>query len=191
MKYNVKGHPTRPYIFLNSYKTMENDIKTILENLFDVQSGYRELINYVKGVITNEFLCKGISETYISNSFDSADIAIILGDIDILPNGNIFGLALLEIDQVHNSAHLSTFSSHKGIYGAGEILLEEINKICGSLFISKIHLESLVDAIGFYEKYGYVRDDPCMCKMTKMVKVPQEKKSFVKVYVENTFWTIE
>ena len=51
----------------------------------------------------SEFLCKGLNHDYIVTSFDNADAVIIIGSsMNVLPNGNIFGFALINFDEKHN-----------------------------------------------------------------------------------------
>lgn len=184
-KYSLKsGHKTKSYIFFNSHKPQRDeieDIKTILDFNFDVVENthsdphfnYKQLLHYIIRLKTkSRFLCQGITTDYIEEAFGKADAAIILGDSTILPNGNIFGFALINFND-DNSIYISIFCSHTGIYGAGEILMKEVEKICQTLFMTEIHLESVGNAITFYEKYGFVKhDESCvdMCEMTKIVK---------------------
>jgi hypothetical protein len=191
-KYSLKsGHKTKPFIFFNSHKPERDeieDIKIILGSTFDVVENthrdphfnYNQLLHYIIRLKTkSRFLCQGIGTAYIEEAFGKADAAIILGDSTILPNGNIFGFALINFND-DNSIYISIFCSHTGIYGAGEILMKEIEKMCQTLFMTEIHLESVESAITFYEKYGFVKhDESCvgMCEMTKIVKQRTAKKT--------------
>lgn len=180
-KYSLKvDNKTKSHIFFNPYKPERDemeDIKVILDDQFDVvenhTDNYKQLLNYIIRLVSkSKFLCKGLNASYIKKSFRKADMVIVLGDSSsVLPNGNIFGLALVNLND-DNSLYISIFCSHTGIYGAGEILMKEIEKICQCLFIAKVHLESVKSAITFYEKYGFVKhDEDCddMCEMTKVI----------------------
>lgn len=177
MKYNLKTKlDVTPYLFFNPNMAPRDgmeDIKIILDSKFNVEENYSHIQQAIIRMISiTEFLCKGISEEYINDSFDEADAVVVIGDFNVLPNGNIFGFALLNFNVDDNSLYISIFCSHTGIYGAGEILMKQIQNICKTLLITHVHLTSVKDAVSFYEKYGFVRHDPScvqMCEMTKII----------------------
>lgn len=189
MKYNLKTKvDIQPYLFFNPNIAQRDgieDIKIILDSKFNVEEHYSHIQESIMRMISiTEFLCKGISEEYITESFDEADAVVVIGDSKVLPNGNIFGFALLNFNIDDNSLYISIFCSHTGIYGAGEILMKQIQNICKTLMITHIHLTSVKNSISFYEKYGFIKDDPSciqMCEMTKIVpakgKTRRKRKS--------------
>jgi hypothetical protein len=105
------------------------------------------------------------------------DAVIILGSsMNILPNGNIFGFALLKFDEINNSIYIDVICSHVGIKGAGDILINEVEEIGRRLFMTDIHLTSVKTAIPFYKKYGYKQTNQSCQDMCLMVK-PMKKKT--------------
>lgn len=182
-KYNIKNIDTKTYIYFKPTKIDDlDDIKVLIEddnNLHiypnNEDNNYAIVKDSIITIINNTgFLCKGLNSIYISNSFDEVDAVVIIGSLmNILPNGNIFGFALIKFDQVQNLIYIDVICSHAGIKGAGDILIKEIEYICEKLLITKIRLRSVDTAIGFYEKYGFTKfDESCndMCLMQKIIK---------------------
>ena len=188
LRYNIKNNiDTQTYIY---FKPTENnnldDIKVLIEddkklhiypNNEDVNkyNNYTNVKDYIIRIINNpEFLCKGLNSKYILDSFDEVDAVVIIGSLmNILPNGNIFGFALIKFDQKHNSIYIDVICSHKGIKGAGDILIKEIENISETLLMTEIYLKSVNTAISFYERYGFTKyDELCddMCLMIKSIK---------------------
>jgi hypothetical protein len=140
---------------------------------------YRNICMFIgKKIIHTESLCKGINPKYIKESMLRSHAIIAIGStgIDILPNGNLFAFALVELNEKKNSMYLDVICSNNGIQGAGQILMNEIDIIAKNMFITKIVLNSVFDAIGFYEKYGFVKTGICenndeLCEMTKIITV--------------------
>jgi len=189
IKYNLKTKlDIQSYLFFNpsiSPRDGIEDIKIILDSKFNVEDEYSQIQESIIRMISiTEFLCKGISESYIENRFNDADMVIVISDsIGLLPNGNIFGFALLNFNVDDNSLYISIFCSHTGIYGAGEVLMKQIQDICKTLLITRVHLTSVKDAVSFYEKYGFVKHDPScvsMCEMTKILSKGKTRKKFKK-----------
>lgn len=185
MRYNLKTKiDTNPYVFFNPHGEPRDgmeDIKIILDSKFDVEDEYSQIQeSIVRMISVTGFICKGLSESYISDRFDDADAILVIGDSSgVLPNGNIFGFALLNFNVDDNSLYISIFCSHTGIYGAGDILMREIQNICKTLLITHVHLTSVKDAISFYEKYGFIKNDSScvsMCDMTKAIKTKGKTK---------------
>lgn len=184
MKYNLKTKlDIQPYLFFNPNLAPRDgieDIKIILDSKFNVEEDYSRIQEAIMRMISiTEFLCKGLREEYIIDSFDEADAVIVIGDSKILPNGNIFGFALLNFNIDDNSVYISIFCSHTGIYGAGEILMKQIQNICKTLMITRVRVTSVKDAISFYEKYGFVKDDSScvrICEMTKIIHAKGTKR---------------
>jgi predicted GNAT family N-acyltransferase len=91
----------------------------------------------------------------------------------LLPNGNIFAFALIEVNDKKNTLYVDVICSHRNIKYAGEKLLNEITRLCKTLMFSKIILKSVHSAIPFYEKYGFQKmadcDDESLCEMEKQV----------------------
>lgn len=186
-RYNIKNNiDTKTYIYFKPTESNNlDDIKLLLEaddkinvhsNDEDVNSynSYKNVTDYIYRIINKTmFLCKGLNPGYILDSFDNVDAVIIIGStMDILPNGNIFGFALINFDEKTNSIYIDVICSHIGIKGAGDILINEIEYISRRLFVTKIQLKSVKSAISFYEKYGFIkRDNLCddMCTMIKTI----------------------
>ena len=123
------------------------------------------------------FLCKGLNSEYILNSFNNVDAVIIIGStMDILPNGNIFGFALIKFDEKTNSIYIDIICSHIGIKGAGDMLINKIEDMSRRLFITKIQLQSVKSAITFYQKYGFIKNDNLCDDMCTMIKNINTKK---------------
>ena len=91
-----------------------------------------------------------------------------------MPNGNIFGFALINFNENDNSVYIDVICSHIGVKYAGDILIRSINYICSILFIKKITLNSVSSAISFYERYGFYKKGLCqnseeLCEMEKII----------------------
>ncbi len=168
--------------------TILENIKTLIEyddeikvypNDEDINpyNSYKNITNYIYGIITHsEFLCKGLNPSYISDVFDTADAIIIIGSsMNLLPNGNIYGFALINFDETNNSIYIDVICSHIGIKYAGEFLIKKIQDICGKLFMTKIYLKSVNSAISFYEKYGFIKENPLCNDMCLMIKTINKK----------------
>jgi ribosomal protein S18 acetylase RimI-like enzyme len=197
LRYNIKKTKIETYIYFkptesNDLDEESNDldnIKFLLEdddkdhdklyiypNNEDVNpyNSYKNVTDYIYRIINNaEFLCKGLPPDYILQSFDNVDAVVIIGSsMNILPNGNIFGFALITFEGNH-TMYIDVICSHIGIKGAGDILINEIEYIARKLLMTEIYLESVKSAISFYEKYGFTKqkkscDD--MCIMIKSIK---------------------
>ena len=185
LRYNIKNNiNTKTHIYFKpTESTHLDDIKILLEqddklllhpnNEDENQyNAYKDVTNYIYRMITKtEFLCKNLNPDYILESFDHCDaVVIISSSIDILPNGNIFGFALINFNEVDNSIYIDVICSHIGIQGAGDILMNEIQGITRKLYMTKIYLKSVDTAISFYEKYGFVKYDKLCDDMCIMIK---------------------
>ena len=189
VRYNLKNNTnTKTYIYFKPTEGNNlDDIKMLLgddgkidvyPNSEDVNpyNSYKNVTDYIYRIINNSrFLCRGLNPEYILDSFDTADAVVIIGSsINILPNGNIYGFALINFDEEHNSIYIDVICSHIGIKGAGDILITAIQDISKKLFMTKIHLKSVKSAILFYEKYGFTKyDNLCddMCVMIKSMNI--------------------
>jgi len=187
LKYNLKDLTTTTNIYFNpNNSTNLDEIKTIIEqpdnnftlpNERDKNDNYQILSEYICRLIENSgFLCKGLSLEYIKYALKTANaiIAISSTGINILPNGNIFGFALINFNEDDNSVYIDVICSHSGIKYAGEILLKSITNMCNILLITKIKLNSVSSAISFYEKYGFYKKGLCennedLCEMEKNI----------------------
>ena len=180
LRYNIKDTKTKTSIFFNPNSNLE-DIQILLEDENNNNYSYKNITNYIYRIITkSEFLCKGLNPDYILNAFDSVDAVVTINSSlqEILPNGNIFGFALLNFDEINNSIYIDVICSHVGIKGAGDILINAVEEIGRRLFMTDIHLTSVKTAISFYKKYGYKQTNKScqdMCLMVKPIK--QQKKS--------------
>ena len=190
LRYNIKNNRnTKTYIYFKPTESNNlDDIKLLLEdddkidiypNNEDVNpyNSYKNVTDYIYRIINNsKFLCKGLNPDYISDSFDTADAVVIIGSsMNILPNGNIFGFALINFNEKSNSIYIDIICSHIGIKGAGDILINEIEDISRKLLITKIYLKSVKSAILFYEKYGFIKYDKLCDNMRVMIKSINKK----------------
>ena len=186
LKYNLKNLPTNTNVYFNPNSSnnldeikeiIESDAYFTLPNEIDINDNYKILSEYICRLIENSgFLCKGLSLEYIKYAFETADaiIAISSTGINILPNGNIFGFALINFNEKDNSVHIDVICSHTGIKYAGEIVLNSIDYMCNILLITKIKLNSVSTAVTFYEKYGFKKKELCennkdLCEMEKNI----------------------
>ena len=158
---------------------LEDDDKfNIYPNNEDVNpyNSYKNVTDYIRTKINSgsTSFCKGLGAGYIKDSFHKVDAVVIIGSsMNILPNGNIFGFALINFDEENNAIYIDVICSHIGIYGAGDVLIKEIENISRKLFITDIYLKAVKSAISFYEKYGFTKyDKSCddMCVMIKSLK---------------------
>lgn len=125
----------------------------------------------IQSKVENDFLCEGLSKDYITGSFKKVDAIVVVGSPgDLLPNGSVFGFALIQFNDNTNSIYIDVICSHIGIKYGGEILMKEIDNICKALFMTQIRLRSVDSAISFYEKYGFKRNDLSCEDMCLMIK---------------------
>jgi predicted GNAT family N-acyltransferase len=186
-KFNLKTLETSQYIYFNPTKIASiEDIKTIVElnntfklpNEANVNDNYKNLSEYIYRIIKNSnFLCKGLNASYVRDAFANTDAILVVSSsgVELLPNGNIFGFALLNFDETDNSIYIDVICSHSGIKYAGEVMINKVLELCEMLFIRKIKLNSVASAISFYEKYGFVKRSDCsdsnqLCKMERIYK---------------------
>jgi len=190
VRYNLKNDKNiQKYIY---FKPTENnnldDIKTLIEYTGEIKvypnnedvnphNSYKNITDYIYRIITNSnFLCKGLNPIYISDAFDTADAVVIIGSsMNLLPNGNIYGFALINFDEADNSIYIDVICSHIGIKYAGDILINSIQDICREIFMKKIYLKSVKSAISFYEKYGFIKKEPLCDTMCLMIKTLNER----------------
>lgn len=187
LKYKISDKDVSTTVFFKDYVSDDDDlaaIKMIIENDEDTytvypnesmpKSAYKSVARQIFRTILNpEFLCKGLNSDYIKTSIQNMDAIVVIGtkDANIMPNGNIYGFALVFFDMVSNSIYVDVICSHVGIKGAGEALLKSLENIGKLLSISKIALKSVNSAIGFYEKYGFYKTGECeknmLCEMER------------------------
>jgi len=190
VKYNLRNDKNKQtYIYFKPTESNNlDDIKLLLEddnrfnvypNIEDVNlnNSYKNVTNYIYGIINkSEFLCKGLNPDYILESFDNVDAVVIIGSsMNILPNGNIFGFALIKFNEKSNSIYIDVICSHIGIKGAGDILIKTIEDISRKLLIRGIYLKSVKSAISFYEKYGFIKYNKLCDNMCVMIKSMNKK----------------
>lgn len=189
LRYNIKDINTSISIYfkdLTEHSYLDY-YKVLLENqdidVFpktETDKSYKNVADYIYRIITHSnFLCKGLNADYVKQSFETSDAVIVLGTtgIDILPNGNIFGFALIQFNDVDNSIYIDVICSHIGMKYAGDMLIRKIENICKSLYMTQITLKSVATAIPFYEKYGFTKLRDCntsantteLCEMVKII----------------------
>jgi len=186
-KFNLKSLDISQYIYFNPTKIASiEDIKTIVEldntfklpNEANVNDNYANLSDYIyRNIRNSNFLCKGLNANYVKDAFTTSDavLAISSSGVELMPNGNIFGFALLIFDETDNSIYIDVICSHSGIKYAGEVMINKVLELCEMLLIKKIKLKSVTSAIPFYEKYGFVKIGLCadsnqLCEMEKIYK---------------------
>ena len=178
-KYNLKmDKDVKTYVFFN--KPGKNIMKQFLKYDDAETNKYKDISEYIMQLITkSEFLCKGLTHSYVKKTFARVDAVVVIGSsMNILPNGNIYGFALIEFDIKNDSVHIDVICSHYGVRGAGEKLIKEVEIICNKVHLNQIYLTSVDTAITFYEKYGFVKNRKhCvdMCLMTKVLKKSSSK----------------
>jgi predicted GNAT family N-acyltransferase len=187
----------KTYIYFKPTKSGNlDDIKTLLENDDTITlyannddtnryNSYENIKEYITRIIEKSgFLCKGLNPEYVSESFDNADAVIVIGSsMNILPNGNVFGFALMKFDEKSNSMYIDVICSHTGIKGVGDILMKEIENMTRTVLMKDIYLTSVKSAISFYKKYGFVKQDELcydMCFMMKEIKNDTKKEKNTK-----------
>ena len=140
----------------------------------DVDRGqtYKNVSQRVFQIVNkSKFLCTGLNDEYIKSSMSTSEAIVVLGSeyMNIYPNGNVFGFALLEIDHASNQLYVDILCSHKGIKGAGDVLIKSIETIAKELHLREIKLNSVKSAVSFYEKYGF-RKIQMNGDLTEMIK---------------------
>lgn len=183
LRYNLKNDQNvKTYVYFKPTEGNRlDDIKALIESDNEIQvytnnadanayNSYKNVTDYIYRLVENEVLCKGLNPKYVSDSFKTSDAVVVLGSSNLLPNGNIYGFALISFDEARNSIYIDVICSHNGIKSAGEILLQKMQDICGKLFMTKIYLKSVKSAISFYEKYGFKKRDPLCDDMCLMIK---------------------
>ena len=185
LRYNIKNNRnTKTHIYFkptdNNYHL--HDIKIILDNDDKINlyhnnnesesNSYKMVTDYIYRIINKSgFLCKGLNPDYILNSIQDADAVVVVGSsMNILPNGNIFGFALIQFHEKYNSIYIDVICSHIGIKGAGDILINDLIYISKKLFMTEIYLTSVKSAITFYEKYGFTKYDKLCNDTCLMIK---------------------
>jgi N-acetylglutamate synthase-like GNAT family acetyltransferase len=188
-RYNIKNDNTKTFIYFKPSETNNLEhIKILIEDGGDIDvypndeedtnNSYNNVTDYIYRIITNSrFLCKGLNPEYIIDAFDNVDAVIIIGSkMNILPNGNIFGFALMNFDEENNAIYIDVICSHIGMKGIGDILIKEIEDITRKLSMTDIYLKSVDSAISFYERYGFTKFDKSCEDMCVMIKSLKKKK---------------
>lgn len=190
LRYNIKNDGNlKTYVYFKPTESnILDDIKALIESDGEIDvypnnqdvtpyNSYKNVTDYIYRIINNSrFLCRGLNPQYILESFDDADAIVIIGSsMNILPNGNIYGFALINFDEAHNSIYIDVICSHIGVKSSGDTLIKEIQNICGKLFMTKIYLKSVESAISFYEKYGFTKKDKLCNDMCLMIKTMNKK----------------
>ena len=158
---NFEGDTTfKVYPNGNDIDSDDDEDDTTVKNIYE--NSYKNITDYIYRLITNsKFLCKGLDPEYVEQTFGIADAIVIIGSKNnILPNGNIFGFALINIDnpgREPKSIYIDVICSHTGIQGAGEILINATEYIGRKLSMNHIYLRSVPSAENFYKKYGFFK----------------------------------
>ena len=122
-------------------------------------------------------MCVGLSNAYVEKSFFNSDALIVISSNEnttLSNNGSlIFGFALLKFND-NNSLKIDIICSNINISGGGDVLMKSLEELCRKVNIEKIKLESVNNAVSFYEKYDFVKQDLCddplkLCDMTKII----------------------
>ncbi len=185
IRYNINNDINiKTHIYIRPIRnTALDDIKTLLEEDSKINihfnenknsyNSYKNIKDHIYRIIKKtEFLCKGLNSDYVLDSLDKVDaIVIISSSTNILPNGNIFGFALINFEELTNSIYIDTLSSHTYIKGIGNILISKIKDISKMLLITKIHLITVDSAILFYKKHGFTKYDKFQDDMHLMMKL--------------------
>jgi hypothetical protein len=159
-------------------------MKTILEEttpfiMHNNNTEYLDVMDYIGRLVDNsEVLCRNLNGEYILESFLNSDAVIVIGSENILPNGNIFGFALINFKPTH--IYIDVICSHIGIKGSGDILMNNIKNICQPLSMTQIKLQSVNSAVDFYKRYGFVKTDSLcndMCEMVYTVTTGGKRKT--------------
>jgi len=190
LRYNITNDTNiKTYIYFKPTESnILDDIKLLIESdgeinvypnekEFNPYNSYKNVTDYIYRIIHHSgFLCRGLNPEYIVDSFDTADAVVIIGSsMNLLPNGNIYGFALINFDEEYNSIYIDVICSHIGIKSAGDILIKTIQDMCGKIFMTKIYLKSVKSAISFYEKYGFTKKEPLCDHMCLMIKTINKK----------------
>jgi hypothetical protein len=168
-RFNIKRDFSSKVFFNDEQLSLNSDLvdmKTILESNPTLtiypneqrEQNYINVTRYIYHIIKNsKFLCKGLNDKYIRDAFNSTEAVLVIGSeyMNIYPNGNVFGFALLMFDQTNNSLYVDVLCSHVGIKGAGDVLITQIENIAKSLFMNHVKLNSVKTAVTFYERYGF------------------------------------
>ena len=170
----------KTHIFFNPYTFHDlEDIKTLLSSDFVIDfEDYDDIKKYVMPKVINDTLCGGgLNDRYVYYSFDQVDAIVILGSNNILPDGNIYGFALVNFDEAKNAIYIDVICSNKDVRGAGEILIRDIERMTNILLMNGIYLNSVKSAIKFYEKFGFKKHDDSCVDMCLMIKSLKKKKT--------------
>jgi hypothetical protein len=164
-KYSLKNVLTSSYIYFNpSRLNALDDIQTLVEHSeyfkfpqINDDNSYTQLTEYIYSYVSKSTLCNGLNSLYVKNSFQDIDAVLIITSKNEspLPNGNIFGFALINFEEDINAIHIDIFCSNIEVKYGGEKIIYSIFELCKILFITKIKLFSVSSAVSFYEKYGF------------------------------------
>ena len=98
-KYNFKiDNDVKTYVFFN--KPGKNIMKQFLKYDDTETDKYKDVSEYIMQLITkSEFLCKGLKHSYVKKTFARVDAVVVIGSsMNFLPNGNVYGFALIVFD---------------------------------------------------------------------------------------------
>jgi len=143
----------------------------------DKFDNYDELVNYILHykIRERDEFCQNLGEEVDDNFINSEAVFVLSGKNKPLPNGNIFAFAIVNFKKdprQKDILNIEIICSNVNIKNAGSLLLKNIEDFCSVNGFSRIELDSVPTAVGFYEKYGF--KGRCIknknCNMYKLVR---------------------
>lgn len=152
LRYNIKNNVNiKTYVYFKPTDSdILDDIKLLLESDGEInvypneeelnpENSYKNVTDYIYRIINNTgFLCRGLNPDYILDVFETADAVVIIGSsMNVLPNGNIYGFALINFDEAHNSIYIDVICSHIGIKYGGDFFNSNNTRYLWKTFYDK------------------------------------------------------
>jgi hypothetical protein len=167
IKYDIKNKLTKTYLYINPTIDMHLDLSILNDINYVVvynETNYNEITNHLIELIKNKLLCINLSYTKIMESINKCSMLVVIGDI--LPYGNIYSFSAISyISEPINTIYGVEYDtylyadyicSHTNVKYAGDKLLNSLFELARKFNVSKIKLEPVESAVGFYEKYGFI-----------------------------------
>ena len=117
------------------------------------------IMNKLSAYIENGDMCAGLFPTYITRVMLNSHAIIT---IKSTTSDEIYGFAVIKFKTPKDELsylYLEIICSHKNVVGGGHVLINTVENICKSISFYKIKLHSVKQAISFYEKYNFVKDE--------------------------------